>query len=61
MNVICFDTEKFVDFERNAKINKEEAWDLQIEFCQQNNLEWGSLFISYWMEIIFFHNMKIQR
>ena len=42
MNIICFDTDKFVDFEMNAKINKEEAWDLQIEFCQQNNLEWGS-------------------
>lgn len=42
MNVICFDTEEFIDFERNAKINKEEAWLLQIEYCQQNNLEWGS-------------------
>lgn len=41
MNVICFDTEAFVEFEGKANVNKEKAWGLQIEFCKKNKLEWG--------------------
>jgi len=45
MEIIAYDTNEFEQFEKNATIKKEKAWELQLNYFQEKNKEIsGTLF-----------------
>lgn len=44
MNVIYYGTSQFENFEVQAKIKKEDAWEIHQVYCLENKIESGTLF-----------------